>query len=173
ERIGVERSRQALSDADLVLLVFNQSEPLTIEDKALIEVTNHHNRIVILNKIDLPNKLDLNELEQLVEPESIVKTSILSKSGVDVLEKKIADLFFTGQTGERDATYVSNVRHSALLNDAEAALDEVISGVEMGMPVDLIQIDMTRCWDLLGEITGDSVQDELLTQLFSQFCLGK
>ena len=173
ERIGVERSRQALSDADLVLLVFNQSEPLTIEDKALIEAANHHNRIVILNKIDLPNKLDLNELEQLVEPESIVKTSILSKSGVDVLEKKIADLFFTGQTGERDATYVSNVRHIALLNDAEAALDEVISGVEMGMPVDLIQIDMTRCWDLLGEITGDSVQDELLTQLFSQFCLGK
>lgn len=173
ERIGVERSRQALSDADLVLLVFNQSEPLTIEDKALIEATNQHRRIVILNKMDLPNKLDLTELETVVEPDSIVKTSILSKSGIDILEKKIADLFFTGQTGERDATYVSNVRHIALLNDAEAALDEVISGVEAGMPVDLVQIDMTRCWDLLGEITGDSVQDELLTQLFSQFCLGK
>jgi len=173
ERIGVERSRQALSDADLVLLVFNQSEPLTLEDKALIEATNQHRRIVILNKMDLPNKLDLTELETVVEPESIVKTSILSKSGIDILEKKIADLFFTGQTGERDATYVSNVRHIALLNDAEAALDEVISGVEAGMPVDLVQIDMTRCWDLLGEITGDSVQDELLTQLFSQFCLGK
>lgn len=173
ERIGVERSRQALSDADLVLLVFNQSEPLTVEDKALIEATKQHRRIVILNKMDLPNQLDLTELETVVEPESIVKTSILSKSGIDILEKKIADLFFTGQTGERDATYVSNVRHIALLNDAEAALDEVISGVEAGMPVDLVQIDMTRCWDLLGEITGDSVQDELLTQLFSQFCLGK
>lgn len=173
ERIGVERSRQALSDADLVLLVFNQSESLTIEDKALIEATSQHHRIIILNKMDLPNKLDLAELETLVDPESIVKTSILSKSGVDVLEKKIAALFFTGQTGERDATYVSNVRHIALLNDAEEALDEVINGVEAGMPVDLIQIDMTRCWDLLGEITGDSVQDELLTQLFSQFCLGK
>lgn len=173
ERIGVERSRQALSDADLVLLVFNQSESLTIEDKALIEATSQHQRIIILNKMDLPNKLDLTELETLVDPESIVKTSILSKSGVDILEKKIAALFFTGQTGERDATYVSNVRHIALLHDAEEALDEVINGVEAGMPVDLIQIDMTRCWDLLGEITGDSVQDELLTQLFSQFCLGK
>ena len=82
-------------------------------------------------------------------------------------------MFFAGETGEKDATYVSNVRHIALLNDAESALDDVITGIESGMPVDLVQIDMTRCWELLGEITGDSVQDELLTQLFSQFCLGK
>ncbi|MDO0875706.1 tRNA uridine-5-carboxymethylaminomethyl(34) synthesis GTPase MnmE [Carnobacterium divergens] len=173
ERIGVERSRQALSEADLVLLVFNQNEPLTNEDRLLIEATNDNHRIVILNKMDLPNQLDLAELESLVDPENIVKTSILTKSGIESLENKIAALFFAGATGERDATYVSNVRHIALLHDAEAALDEVINGIESGMPVDLVQIDMTRCWDLLGEITGDSVQDELLTQLFSQFCLGK
>ncbi|WP_420354257.1 tRNA uridine-5-carboxymethylaminomethyl(34) synthesis GTPase MnmE [Carnobacterium divergens] len=173
ERIGVERSRQALSEADLVLLVFNQNEPLTNEDRLLIEATNDNHRIVILNKMDLPNQLDLAELESLVDPENIVKTSILTKSGIESLENKIAALFFAGATGGRDATYVSNVRHIALLHDAEAALDEVINGIESGMPVDLVQIDMTRCWDLLGEITGDSVQDELLTQLFSQFCLGK
>ncbi|MER2295229.1 MAG: tRNA uridine-5-carboxymethylaminomethyl(34) synthesis GTPase MnmE [Desemzia incerta] len=173
ERIGVERSRKALVDADLILLVFNQNEPLTDEDKALIEATNQNHRIIILNKMDLPNKLDLEELEFLVGEDAIVKTSVLTQSGVDVLESKIADLFFSGNTGEKDATYVSNVRHIALLNDAETALDDVINGVESGMPVDLVQIDMTRCWDLLGEITGDSVQDELLTQLFSQFCLGK
>ena len=173
ERIGVERSRKALVDADLILLVFNQNEPLTDEDKALIEATNQNHRIIILNKMDLPNKLDLEELEFLVGEDAIVKTSVLTQFGVDVLESKIADLFFSGNTGEKDATYVSNVRHIALLNDAETALDDVIDGVESGMPVDLVQIDMTRCWDLLGEITGDSVQDELLTQLFSQFCLGK
>lgn len=173
EKIGVERSRKALVDADLILLVFNQNEPLTDEDKALIEATNQNHRIIILNKMDLPNKLDLEELEFLVGEDAIVKTSVLTQSGVDVLESKIADLFFSGNTGEKDATYVSNVRHIALLNDAETALDDVIEGVESGMPVDLVQIDMTRCWDLLGEITGDSVQDELLTQLFSQFCLGK
>lgn len=173
EKIGVERSRKALVDADLILLVFNQNEPLTDEDKALIEATNQNHRIIILNKMDLPNKLDLEELEFLVGEDAIVKTSVRTQSGVDVLESKIADLFFSGNTGEKDATYVSNVRHIALLNDAETALDDVINGVESGMPVDLVQIDMTRCWDLLGEITGDSVQDELLTQLFSQFCLGK
>jgi tRNA modification GTPase len=173
EKIGVEKSRQALANSDLVLLVFNQNEKLTEEDRLLIEATDQNHRIVILNKMDLPNKLDLTKLEELVDPDSIVKTSILTKSGIDKLEEKIAYLFFAGQTGEKDATYVSNVRHIALLNDAESALDDVITGIESGMPVDLVQIDMTRSWELLGEITGDSVQDELLTQLFSQFCLGK
>ena len=173
ERIGVEKSRQALANSDLVLLVFNQNETLSEEDRLLIKATDQNHRIVILNKMDLPNQLDLTKLEELVDPDSIVKTSILTKSGIDILEEKIAHLFFAGETGEKDATYVSNVRHIALLNDAESALDDVITGIESGMPVDLVQIDMTRCWELLGEITGDSVQDELLTQLFSQFCLGK
>lgn len=82
-------------------------------------------------------------------------------------------MFFAGNTGEKDATYVSNIRHIALLHETIDAFDDVIEGIETGMPVDLVQIDMTRAWDLLGEITGDSVQDELITQLFSQFCLGK
>lgn len=173
EQIGVERSRKALSEADLVLLVFNQNEALTSEDMALIEATDESNRIVILNKMDLENQLDVAQLEQVVDPASIVRTSLLSQAGVKELEGKIASLFFSGQTGEKDATYVSNVRHIALLNQAMVALDEVVAGIDAEMPVDLVQIDMTRCWDLLGEITGDSVQDELLTQLFSQFCLGK
>jgi len=153
--------------------VFNQNEELTDEDRNLIEATNDHNRIIILNKMDLENKLNIDELQTLVEPKSIISTSIISQEGLKDLEQKIADLFFSGQTGDRDATYVSNIRHIALLNDAVNALDEVIGGIEMDMPVDLVQIDMTRAWDLLGEITGDSVQDELITQLFSQFCLGK
>jgi len=173
EKIGVERSRQALGDADLVLLVFNQNEPLSEEDKALIRASDEHNRIVILNKMDLENRLDIDELQSLVDPNRIVSTSIINEDGLGDLEKIIADLFFAGETGERDATYVSNTRHIALLNDAVDALEDVIAGIEDDMPVDLVQIDMTRAWDILGEITGDSVQDELITQLFSQFCLGK
>ncbi|HLQ75587.1 MAG TPA: tRNA uridine-5-carboxymethylaminomethyl(34) synthesis GTPase MnmE [Alloiococcus sp.] len=173
EKIGVERSRQAILDADLVLLVFNQSEALTDEDLKLIEATNDQKRIVILNKMDLKNKLNLEELKKHLNGDAIVTTSVISDDGLAELEQQIADLFFSGQTGERDATYVSNVRHIALLRDTIDALDEVIEGIEMDMPVDLVQIDMTRAWDLLGEIIGDSVQDELITQLFSQFCLGK
>lgn len=173
ERIGVERSRKALAESDLILLVLNQSEALTEEDKQLLAATEGLKRIILLNKMDLPSKLDKDELRQLAENEEILPVSVLSSTGMEQLELKIADLFFGGETGEKDATYVSNTRHIALLDQAALSLEEVIRGIQAGMPVDLVQIDMTRCWDYLGEIVGDSVQDELITQLFSQFCLGK
>lgn len=173
EKIGVERSRKALKEADFVLLLLNQSETLQEEDIRLLETTKGMKRIILFNKTDLPSKLSTENIAPYAQEEEIVTTSMLNKEGIDQLEEKIAEYFFQGQMNERDATYLSNTRHIALLEKAEQALVEVQNGIEMEMPVDLIQIDFTRAWDLLGEITGDSVQDELLTQLFSQFCLGK
>lgn len=173
EKIGVERSRKALKEADFVLLLLNQSETLQEEDIRLLETTKGMKRIILFNKTDLPSKLSIEDIAPYANEEEIVTTSMLNKEGIDQLEEKIAGYFFQGQMNERDATYLSNTRHIALLEKAEQALVEVQKGIEMEMPVDLIQIDFTRAWDLLGEITGDSVQDELLTQLFSQFCLGK
>ena len=173
EKIGVERSRKALKEADFVLLLLNQSETLQEEDIRLLETTKGMKRIILFNKTDLPSKLSKEDIAPYAQVEEIVTTSMLNKEGIDQLEEKIAGYFFQGQMNERDATYLSNTRHIALLEKAEQALVEVQNGIEMEMPVDLIQIDFTRAWDLLGEITGDSVQDELLTQLFSQFCLGK
>ena len=173
EKIGVERSRKALKEADFVLLLLNQSEILQEEDIRLLETTKGMKRIILFNKTDLPSKLSKEDIAPYANEEEIVTTSMLNKEEIDQLEEKIAGYFFQGQMNERDATYLSNTRHIALLEKAEQALVEVQNGIEMEMPVDLIQIDFTRAWDLLGEITGDSVQDELLTQLFSQFCLGK
>ena len=173
EKIGVERSRKALKEADFVLLLLNQSETLQEEDIRLLETTKGMKRIILFNKTDLLSKLSKEDIAPYSNEEEIVTTSMLNKEGIDQLEEKIAEYFFQGQMNERDATYLSNTRHIALLEKAEQALVEVQNGIEMEMPVDLIQIDFTRAWDLLGEITGDSVQDELLTQLFSQFCLGK
>ena len=173
EKIGVERSRKALSEADLILLVLNQSESLTPEDKQLLDITSGNKRIILLNKTDLPSRINQEDLVPYLENESAFPISVLTSEGLDQLEQAIADLFFGGNTGDKDASYLSNTRHIALLEKAEHSLAEVIQGIESGMPVDLVQIDMTRCWDYLGEIVGDSVQDELITQLFSQFCLGK
>lgn len=173
EKIGVERSRKALAEADLILLVLNQSEALSTSDEELLNATNGLKRIILLNKMDLPTKLDLDALQKSLADDVILPVSVLTNQGLGALEEAIAALFFAGQTGEKDATYVSNTRHIALLEKAAQSLQEVIAGIAAGMPVDLVQIDMTRCWDFLGEIVGDSVQDELITQLFSQFCLGK
>lgn len=173
ERIGVSRSKQEIEQAELVLLIFDQNQSLTEEDFELLTLTENKERLILLNKMDLPQKLDVDQLLEKVDPNTVMPVSILNQQGIKEVEEKIVDLFFEGKTGEKDATYISNIRHISLLEQAVQSLEEVINGIKLGMPVDLVQIDLTGAWDLLGEVTGDSVQDELITQLFSQFCLGK
>lgn len=174
EKIGVERSRKALDAADLVLLLIDNSEPLTDEDEKLLAATKDKQRIVILNKTDLPSKLDLDRLKKLVGDDALIETSIVKHEGMDQLGRQISHMFFDqGIESSQNNVMVTNARHIGLLHQANDTLNDVLKGIADGMPVDLVQIDMTRCWDLLGEITGDSYQDELLDQLFSQFCLGK
>jgi tRNA modification GTPase len=173
EKIGVARSRAAIIKADLILLVLDQSEPLTVEDRELLEATADKKRIIILNKTDLTNQIDRAELLTLVSESELIQTSILTSDGVTDLENKIAKLFFGGIENSQSTVMITNARQIGLLNQAQQSLTEVISGIAAGMPVDLVQIDMTNCWDQLGEITGDSAPDELITELFSQFCLGK
>lgn len=169
EKIGVERSRKALSEADLVLLVLNASEPLTEQDRALLALSEMTNRIILLNKTDLPEAIEADEL-----PSDVIRISVLENQNIDQIEERINQLFFDNAgIIEQDATYLSNSRHISLIEQALQALQAVNEGLEFGMPVDLLQVDMTRCWQILGEITGDAAPDELISQLFSQFCLGK
>ena len=173
ERIGVERSRQVLKEADLILLVINGSEALSEEDRRLFEAVAGMDIIVVINKTDLPQKVDMSEMITLAGRGQVVTTSILNEEGIDELEDSIAKLFFEGNLEAGDLTYVSNARHIALLHKAHKTIQDAISAAEMNVPVDMIQIDVTRTWELLGEIVGDTVQDSLINELFSQFCLGK
>lgn len=169
EKIGVERSKKALSEAELVLLVLNASEKLTQQDRYLLELSQDSNRIILLNKTDLPQTIEIEEL-----PNDVIAISVLENKNINAIEDRINQLFFDNSgIQEQDATYLSNSRHISLIEKAIASLQSVNDGLEMGMPVDLLQIDLTRTWEILGEITGDSAPDELITQLFSQFCLGK
>ncbi|PWW31026.1 tRNA modification GTPase [Cytobacillus oceanisediminis] len=173
ERIGVEKSRQVLKEADLILLVLNYSDELTAEDENIFKAVEGMDAIVIVNKMDLEQKIDMDRVHELSKNHKLVTTSLLEDKGVDDLEEAIASLFFEGSIEAGDITYVSNTRHIALLNQALNAIDDAIQGVEMGTPIDIVQIDLTRTWELLGEIIGDSVHESLIDQLFSQFCLGK
>ncbi len=169
EQIGVERSRKALEEADLVLLVLNASEKLTPQDRELIKISHDTNRIILLNKTDLPEQIESQEL-----PNDAIRISVLTNQNIDQIEERIKQLFFeNAEIIEQDATYLSNTRHISLIEQAVESLQAVNQGLEMGMPVDLLQVDLTRTWQILGEITGDAAPDELITQLFSQFCLGK
>ncbi|HER6580082.1 TPA: tRNA uridine-5-carboxymethylaminomethyl(34) synthesis GTPase MnmE [Streptococcus pyogenes] len=169
EQIGVERSKKALQEADLVLLVLNASEKLTDQDRALLNLSQGSNRIILLNKTDLEQKI---ELEQL--PADLISISVLTNQNINLIEDRINQLFFDNAgLVEQDATYLSNARHISLIEKAVQSLEAVNDGLALGMPVDLLQVDLTRTWEILGEITGDAAPDELITQLFSQFCLGK
>ncbi|WP_310551771.1 tRNA uridine-5-carboxymethylaminomethyl(34) synthesis GTPase MnmE [Paenibacillus glufosinatiresistens] len=173
EQIGVERSKAAFGEADLVLLVLNASEPLHDDELELMEQIRGRQALVILNKMDLPSALDRAELTRRFGEEAIVPMSVLQEQGLDKLEEAISSLFLGGKLESGDLTYVSNVRHIALLKKARQSLRDAYDAAEQLIPIDMIQIDVRLAWEQLGEIVGDTAADSLLDQIFSQFCLGK
>jgi len=173
ERIGVERSRKALEEADLILLVLNYSESLTNDDLRLIELIKKMNSIVIVNKMDLPQQLSIEEIRNHFPHSPLIFTSVRKEEGIEDLKKTISQLFFEGKIESDDLTYVSNSRHISLLKKAKHSINEAIQSIEEYLPIDMIAIDLKNSWDLLGEIIGDSISEDLVDQIFSQFCVGK
>ena len=173
EQIGVKRSKEALEKADLVLFLLNSSEELTEDDKELLKLTEGKTTIVILNKLDLETKIDIAEVEKLAYNHPIIKTSMTTYKGIDELEKNIRDLFFGGAARPKDATYLSNTRQINLIQRALTSLNDAIGAAEMGLEVDMVLIDYTNTFNLLGEVIGENSGDELINELFSRFCLGK
>ncbi|MBN4897114.1 tRNA uridine-5-carboxymethylaminomethyl(34) synthesis GTPase MnmE, partial [Staphylococcus sp. EG-SA-15] len=149
EKIGVERSRKALSQADLILFVLNNNEALTQEDYTLYEVVKNEDVIVIVNKMDLEQNIDINEVKDMIGDTPLIQTSMLKQEGIDELEIQIRDLFFGGEVQNQDMTYVSNSRHISLLKQARQTIQDAIDAAESGVPMDMVQIDLTRTWEIL------------------------
>ena len=126
ERIGVERSRQVLKEADLIFLVINSAEELSVEDERLFEAYHGMDTIVVINKTDLPQKVDLEKVKKLVDGGKIVTTSLLKDEGIDELEDAIANSSFEGKLESEDLTYVSNARHIALLHKAHKTIEDAL-----------------------------------------------
>ncbi|TDF94350.1 tRNA uridine-5-carboxymethylaminomethyl(34) synthesis GTPase MnmE [Paenibacillus piri] len=173
EQIGVEKSKNALAEADLILLVFNGADSLTPDEQTMIEQLKDRQTIVIVNKLDLEQRIEKEKLQAYFPAERIVFMSLLEQQGITDLEKAIASIFFSGHVESSDLTYVSNVRHIALLKKSKQSLEEAYLATEQFVPIDMVQIDIRNAWEHLGEIIGDSVGDSLIDQIFSQFCLGK
>ncbi|MCT7765799.1 MAG: tRNA uridine-5-carboxymethylaminomethyl(34) synthesis GTPase MnmE [Lactobacillus iners] len=172
EKIGVERSKRAITESDLVLLLINSSEELTEEDQKLLELTQDKKRIIILNKADQVAKITKKDIQKITDS-PIVTISVLKKQNMTGLEEAIKSLFLQGIADSKSEVMVTNQRQNDLLRKAKQSLIEAIEAINDNMPLDLVQIDLKEAWDSLGEITGDTAPDELITQLFSKFCLGK
>lgn len=173
EQLGVEKSKKALEEADLILLMINQAEPLFEQDIILLEQLHNRATIVILNKSDKPSVVDLAKVYKLYPSERVVPMSITENIGVAQLESAVSSIFLAGELEMDDPTYVSNIRHIHLLQKSKANLREAFDAVDLHVPIDMIQIDIRSAWETLGEIVGDTITESLIDQIFSQFCLGK
>ena len=169
EKIGVEKSLSLVNDADLIILVFNNNEKLTDEDKKLLEYTKEKKRIIVINKIDLENNLDIGNLKN----ERIVKVSALKDSGIENLKNEINDMFNLEEINLGDFTYLSNSRQISLVKKAVEISKNLEDALNNDVPIDLLEIDIKEICEILGEIIGESYDDKLIDTLFSNFCLGK
>ena len=173
EKLGVERSRQMLEEADLVLVLLDTSRPLSTEDKEVLTLLGAQKSLVLLNKSDLPPLWGEEEIRTLAPGQQVLRISLAAASGLEELEEAIVQQVYCGAASQGEGLLAVNVRQEALLQQAVRHLQEVGVAAAAGMPLDCLSIDLRAAWTLLGEITGDTVGEDMITEIFSRFCIGK
>ena len=167
EKIGVQKSLDLIEKSDLVIYMLNNNEPLIDEDYNILNSLKNKNHIIIINKCDLDSKIQKDLFDKYIE------ISVKNNIGIEELKNKILDIFNLGKIETADLSYLSDARSIALLKNALKSLISSKKGIQNNYPVDMVEIDIKECWNLLGEIIGETYHEELINQLFSQFCLGK
>ena len=173
EQIGVDRAKESVEKADLIIAIFDASKELSVEDYKIIELIKDKKSLVLLNKTDLPIKYNESQLKKLINNKEIITTSIISGLGVDVLEKSIKSMFYSGEIEIYSDTIVTNIRHKNQLIKALENISHVIEDIRSNIPIDCIEVDLKNCWENLGEISGDTIGEDILDKIFSEFCIGK
>ena len=173
EKIGITKSKEIAKDADLIIAIFDSSKDLTDEDKEILDIIKNKTAIVVLNKMDLLNKIDENMAEIKNVSKYIVKMSTLEQKGIDDLYKSIGNLFSMEEISLYNTIVITNIRHKNLISKALNSCREAKKSMELGMPLDIIAIFLKEILENLGEITGETVTDDIIDEIFSKFCLGK
>ena len=173
EKIGVQKSKESIDSADLVIIVLDSSKPLTDEDLEILENARSKKTIVLLNKIDLEQAIDQTVIEEIVGKENIIKISALKNEGIEKIHDKIEAMVFAGDVKSSSSVVITNSRHKDALFKAYNSINDAIAGIDQRLPYDFIEVDFKNIWDYLGYINGDTVQEDLLDTIFSNFCIGK
>lgn len=169
EKIGVEKSKSILETSDLLLAIFDGSKPLTKDDLDILKEIENKKSIIIINKEDLPMQIEKEKFSRY----KTLQISIKENKGINDIIEEIKSLFNLNELETQDFTYLSNARQINLIKNCLSLSEEINKQNEKNTPVDLIQIDIQRLWEKLGELTGESYKNELLDEIFSKFCLGK
>ena len=173
EKIGVQKSKESIESADLVIIVLDSSKQLSDEDLEILQSAQSKKTIVLLNKIDLEQVIDESEIEKFVGKENIIKISALKNEGIEQIHDKIEAMVFTGDVKSSSSLVITNSRHKDALYKAYNSINDAIDGIMQRLPYDFIEVDFKNIWDYLGYINGDTVQEDLLDTIFSNFCIGK
>jgi len=171
EKIGVEKSKEKIDEADLVILILDSSNKLSLEDREIIEYIKEKKYIVLLNKSDLGGKIEMDELKNL-KSKYITKISVKTGEGLNYVKEHIKDLFFKGEI-KTEGVFVTNNRHKQSLIRAKENLESSLNALEYTSAIDLASIDIRNAWANLGEITGEALEEDIIHKIFSEFCLGK
>ena len=172
EKIGVQRAKEYLKDADLVIYVVDTSTELDENDFQIMELLSDRNAIILMNKSDLESKTDAAQIKKHLE-KRIISVSAKERTGMDELEAAIREMFLHGQVSFDDEIFITNVRHKAALQAALDSLRLVVQSIEDGMPEDFYSIDLMNAYEELGSIIGEAVEDDMVNEIFSKFCMGK
>ncbi len=173
EKIGVEKSRESFSTADLVIMVLDASRKLSQEDMEILENLKNKKTIVLLNKMDLEPQIELEKIEEFVNSEDIIKISALKHQGIEELQDKIEAMVYHGSVKNSSNLMITNSRHKDALYKAYESINDAINAIEQRMPYDFIEVDFKNIWDYLGYINGDTIREDLLDTIFKNFCIGK
>lgn len=172
EKIGVDKAREYVETADLVIYVVDASIPLDEDDKKIIEILKDRNTIILLNKSDLTSVITEEEMKGYLD-KKILSVSAKHRLGIDELENTIEEMFFDGKIQMNEEVYITNARHTASLMEVQGSLKLVKQSILDGMPEDFYSIDLMNAYEELGKIIGESVEDDLVNEIFSKFCMGK
>ena len=167
EKIGVEKSKNIIKNADLIILVFDNNSLINDDDEELLRLTANKKRIIVVNKKDLERKIDITKFDKPIF------VSSFDLDDIHMIEQKIKDICNVSDLTNIDSTYIGNARQVAKLKIAKKQLNEAIDSLNNGMPIDIASVDINNCWITLGEILGEVTSEELIDELFSRFCLGK
>ena len=173
EKIGVEKSRESFSTADLVIMVLDASRKLSEEDMEILENLKNKKTIVLLNKMDLEPKIELEKVKEFVNSEDIIEISALKHQGIEQLQDKIESMVYHGSVKNSSNLMITNSRHKDALFKAYESINDAINAIDQRMPYDFIEVDFKNIWDYLGYINGDTVREDLLDTIFANFCIGK
>lgn len=173
EKIGVEKSKQSIKDADLVIVMLDGSDIPDDEDREVLAATHHKNRIILINKTDLGASKYTEAVKAKAGKSPVLEISAKTGIGLDKLSELIREIYNLGEITKGDSAIITNMRHKSALADASAALTRVIDAIDIGMPSDIASIDINIAIECLGEITGETVSEDIVNTIFHEFCVGK